>query len=365
METIGRLATSVIHDLNNLLTLVQLNAALLEQGGVSESEVRDIAERIGQACNRSSDLTRKVLDLARRKDRVRRPFDVGSLVRKHTDLLETFVANRADLSVKIHGGDLWSMGDPGEIEQAVLNLILNAADSMEGRGRVQVECRGVEGEGLGSVEITVSDDGSGIPADIRERIFDPLFTTKAVGVGTGMGLFTVRQVVERHGGVIEVDSVVGRGSRFTVRLPRVSGESEIDVTSAVGQAEAGGRQLLLLVEDDPGIRELTRRILIGSGLRVVDAGDGETALAVWERHRAEIKLLLTDIVLPGELSGRDVAVRVQQDEVDLPVIYISGFSDAGDDFPYLTAGNFLRKPFSPMDLKRIVDGALSRPLKAG
>ncbi len=145
MEIIGRLATSVIHDLNNLLTLVQLNAALLEQGGVADEEVIEIAGKIGQACTKSSDLTRKVLDLARRRERVQRAFNVGEVVLNHTNLVKTFVSNRADLLVTVREENLWTTGDAGEIEQAILNLILNAADAMTKRGQVRVECQAIGG----------------------------------------------------------------------------------------------------------------------------------------------------------------------------------------------------------------------------
>ncbi len=359
MEVIGRLATSVIHDLNNLLTLAQLNAALLEQGGMSEGEVVDIAGKIGQACMRSADLTRKVLDLARRRERVQESFDVGGVVRTHTDLVRTFVSNRAELSVAVDGEDLWVVGDPGEIEQVLLNLILNAADAFTGRGEVRVECRAVGGAD-GSIEISVGDDGPGIPEEMREKIFEPLFTTKPKGVGTGMGLFTVRRVVERHGGEIEVESEVGRGSRFVVRLPRASTGSAAVTKVATGGAGPGpprGR-LLLLVEDDPGIRDLAKRILVGAGLRVVDVADGDAALAAWERQKEEIDLVLADLVLPGELSGRDVALAILRDRPDFPILYMSGFADDGEEHPYLTEENFLRKPFSPDALKRTIAAAL-------
>ncbi len=355
---IGRLATSAIHDLNNLLTLVQLNASLLEQGGLPEAEVVEIAGKIGQACARSSDLTRKVLDLARRRESVQKPFDVGLVVRKHTDLVRAFVANRADLTLIIHDEDLWTVGDPSEIEQAILNLILNAADAMPARGQIRVECRGV-GDVPGSVEVVVADNGSGIPEEIRAKIFEPLFTTKADGVGTGMGLFTVRRVVERHGGSIEVTSETNQGSRFVILLPRVSGQTDALAPAAATPARPMAGRLLLLVEDDPGIRELTRKILEGAGLRVMDAADGDAAVALWEKHRAEIDVLFTDLVLPGEFSGRDVALRMLADRPDLPVIYTSGFSDSGDEHPYLTPENFLRKPFDPSALKGLVESALT------
>ncbi len=359
MEIIGRLATSVIHDLNNLLTLVQLNAALLEQGNMPNEEVVDIAGKIGQACTRSSDLTRKVLDLARRRELVHHRFDVGAVVRKHTDLVTTFVSNRADLSLAVHGSDLWVVGDPGEIEQVVLNLILNAADAMTKRGQVQVECREIGGES-GSIEISVSDNGSGIPDEMKSQIFEPLFTTKANGQGTGMGLFTVRRVIERHGGEVTVESEVGKGSRFSVRLPRVLGGNGAVATADPERSRGGsleGRRLLL-VEDDPGIRELARKILVSAGLRVVAVADGAAALAEWARQRGDIDMLLTDLVLPGDLSGRDIAIEMQRDRPALPVLYVSGFADDGDEHPYLTPENFLRKPFSPDALRRSISSAL-------
>ncbi len=359
MEIIGRLATSVIHDLNNLLTLVQLNAALLEQGGMPEEEVVDIAGKIGQACTRSSDLTRKVLDLARRRERVHSPFDVGAVVRNHADLVRTFVSNRADLSVVVHEQNLWTVGDPGEIEQVVLNLILNAADAMTKRGQVRVECKAVGGEN-GLVEISVTDEGSGIPDHVKSQIFEPLFTTKPNGVGTGMGLFTVRRVIERHGGEVEVESEVGKGSRFSVRLPRAlvgSGARIAATSSRIGAGSMEG-QLLLLVEDDPGVRDLARKILMSAGLRVLDVADGSAAMELWEGRKQEINILLTDLVLPGELSGRDLALAIQSERPEFPVVYMSGFADDAEH-PYLTRRNFLRKPFSPDVLRQMVSSALT------
>ncbi len=172
-----------------------------------------------------------------------------------------------------------------------------------------------------------------------------------------MGLFTVKRVVERHGGEIEVKSELGLGSRFIIRLPRTLKESEDAVTTAI----EGGRALhgkLLLVEDDPGIRELARKILENAGLQVISVADGQAAMDQWKSQKDQIDLLLTDLVLPGTLSGRDVAKAVLAERPEIPVIYMSGFADEGDDNPFLTPTNFMRKPFSPVTLKQMVSAAL-------
>lgn len=364
MEVLGRLAGTIIHDLNNLLTVIQLNAGLIQIGGLEEDEVLAAAGKIDEASSRAAELTRKVLNFARDQADEIGAVNLQELIDGLSRLLEPLVARRVHLIVDPGPRELWAQGNRSAIEQAIMNLVLNAVDTMPAGGSVTIslaEREIVQGNRKSCspgkyVVISVADEGPGIPHDAQARVFEPFFTTK--NSGTGMGLAIVNRIARYHGGKVEFESEPGHGTTFRLWLP----EGEMPCGEAIRPASAVDVPLdrtVLLVEDDRGILELTRYLLQTAGLRVFSAETGEDALALWQAHRGEVDLLFTDIVLSGAISGRDLALKILADKPSLPVLYTSGYSSGGHEQAYITKANFLPKPFEPDALQCAVRDALA------
>jgi CheY-like chemotaxis protein len=366
MEVLGRLASSVIHDLNNLLTVIQLNAALIEGGDLPPSEAALVARKISDASRRSADLTRKVLNFARRQPEEAKAVELGEMIDGLGRMLDSLVARRMVIEIARGAAPAWVLGNRGALEQALMNLVLNAVDAMPNGGRVAIaysvrDVRSGEVAGCAAgrhAVIEVADAGAGIPVEARGRLFEPFFTTKALG--TGMGLAIVDRVARLHRGAVTFESVSGRGTTFRLWLPWIEAPEGEKVAAPAETLAPVQARTVLLVEDDVGIRELGRYLLEKMGLRVLAAGTGPEALELWEKHRDEVSLLFTDLVLAGGLSGRDVALRVLADRPQLPVIYTSGYSSAWSDHSIFTQSNFLPKPFPPTALQNMVKAALVR-----
>lgn len=366
MEVLGRLSSSVIHDLNNLLTVIQLNAALIEEGDLDPKEAATIAQKISDASRRSADLTRKVLNFARRQPEESKPVEVGEMIDGLGRMLDSLVARRVEIAIGRGATPVWVRGNRGAIEQALMNLVLNAVDAMADGGRVSLthSVRDIRHGELADCPagryamIEVIDNGAGIPPDVRDQIFEPFFTTK--DFGTGMGLAIVDRVARLHRGAVTFESAPGRGTTFRLWLPWISAPTEEKPAVKAEIPAPVQTRTVLLVEDDVGIRELARYLLEKMGLRVLAAATGPEALELWEKHRSEVSLLFTDLVLAGGLSGRDVALRVLAERPQLPVIYTSGYSSAWSDHSIFTESNFLPKPFPPTALQNMVKAALAR-----
>jgi CheY-like chemotaxis protein/two-component sensor histidine kinase len=365
MEVIGRLASAVIHDLNNLLTVIQLNASLVETGELDKEETIESARQIGEAAKRSADLTRKVLNFARRQADEIRTVSLDEIIGGLERLLEPLIAHRVRIEIISAHGCGWVRGDRSAIEQAVMNLVLNAVESMQDGGTVTISCSSKElpaekapASAAGRyVVVAVGDSGEGIPAENQEQIFEPFYTTKHSG--TGMGLAIVSRVARLHGGTVDFTSEVGRGTEFRLILPESGPPEDEQATVGGTMNEATGDHTVLLVEDDPGILDLTRRLLESDGLHVLTAASGEEAMDIWKTHSDEVDLLFTDIVLPGALSGREVAQAILEEKPGLPILYTSGYSNAWEERPIFQEANFLAKPFSPQALQTAVKSALA------
>ncbi|MDD5199744.1 MAG: ATP-binding protein [Terrimicrobiaceae bacterium] len=366
MEVIGRLASAIIHDLNNLLTVIQLNAALIETADFDPEEVIGAAGKIGEASQRAADLTRKVLGFVRRQPEDFQPMKIRSLFDGLVRLLEPLAAKKVEIGIVAGPRDHWVRGDRGALEQAILNLVLNAVDAMPSGGKITLSsCERdlaageIDGCPPGPfVTVCVSDSGCGIPPEDQPMVFEPFFTSKSSG--TGMGLAIVAQVARSHGGAVDFDSEPGRGTEFRMWIPEIDPPLDESRLAAGTHGIAPLRGTILLVEDDPGIRDLARQLLQANGLRVLMAATGEEAQEIWSAHRGEIQLLFTDLVLPGGLSGRDVALAILTDQPDLSVLYTSGFSSVWSDHSFLNESNFLPKPFHPTALRNAVMTSLAR-----
>jgi PAS domain S-box-containing protein len=367
MEAIGQLAGGIAHDFNNLLTVIQGNAHQLLRSHPADSPTHHAAHQIHQAAERAANLTRQLLTFSRRQPLQPRTLDLNELVHQLSRMLGRILGEHIVLRLQYSPQPAWVFADPGMLEQVVLNLVVNARDAMPEGGyldlRVAVLTQESPGPGPATgpgpgpwVRLEVTDTGCGIPPENLKRIFEPFFTTKEVGKGTGLGLATAYSIVQQHHGWIEVESTVGRGSTFRVYLPHQSQSEPIPEPMTCEPPEPRGSETILVVEDEPSVRELVAALLRHYGYRVLQAANGPEALEIWARHRDEIDLLLTDLVMPKRMNGRQLAERLWQDRPDLKVIFTSGYSAevVGEDFLQRPGIVYLQKPYPPAQLARVV-----------
>lgn len=337
MEAVGRLAGGIAHDFNNLLTaILGYGQFLLDNHPPGDPLHDDIAE-VMRAGERAAALTRQLLAFSRRQVLEPRILDLNETMATVAKLLERVIGEDIELAV-IPAPGLWRVSaDPGQIERIILNLAVNARDAMPEGGTLTIETANVvfSPEAVrhrapmrpgAYVRLAVSDTGVGMPPEVREHIFEPFFTTKSVGRGTGLGLATVYGIVKQSNGFIWCESTPGRGTTFEILLPRVEGEPEGEAERQVGVQTNGHGETILLVEDDPAVRDLARALLEARGYSVLAAPDGHQALHMADSHGGPLHLLLTDVVMPG-LSGRDVAERLTASRPEVRVLYMSGYPD--------------------------------------
>lgn len=378
MESVGRLAGGVAHDFNNLLGVIlgQTEIALDELG--EDHPVHGILREIKQAAQRSTDLTRQLLAFARRQTIAPRVLDLNQTVDAVLPLLRRLVGDRVELSWT-PDEDLWRVKvDPAQIDQILANLCLNARDAVGGKGRIEIQTSNavldeayrddhpgaVPGE---YVLLSVADDGNGIQAEILDKIFEPFFSTKKPGEGTGLGLATVYGIVKQNQGYIEADSKPNRGTRMKVYLPREATVSDVEPTAEVPPPPARGEETILIAEDELAILRTATLILERLGYKVMAAASPAQALE-WVRERpGEVDLLLTDVVMP-EMNGRELAERVHQLDPRIGCLFMSGYTAnvidpegrLQEDF------HFIQKPFSMSSLAGKVREVLDQgPVRAG
>jgi PAS domain S-box-containing protein len=373
IEAIGQLAGGIAHDFNNLLTVIKgyTQLALLDLKG--NDPLRESIQEIQKAAQRAADLTRQLLAFSRRQILDLKVLDLNSLLKDTDKMLRRIIGENIQL-VTLLSEDLGRVRiDPGQIEQVIFNLALNARDAMPSGGKLTIETANVEldkeyahthiGVIPGHyVRLSVSDTGVGMSQEVREKAFDPFFTTKEQGKGTGLGLSTVYGIVNQSKGNIWVYSEPGHGTIFKIHLQRVEGEldslQERDETDSC----PGGKETVLLVEDEPSVRDLANRLLKQQGYTVLEAANGEEALRLVQENVGErIHLLLTDVVLP-QIGGRELADKLKIFRPDLKVLYTSGYTDyAIVHHGVLDSGtHFLQKPFSLKTLSRKVREVLDR-----
>ncbi|HET8654780.1 MAG TPA: two-component regulator propeller domain-containing protein [Longimicrobiaceae bacterium] len=370
MEAVGRLAGGVAHDFNNLLTVIKGNAELALQDPATTETLREDLEEVQKAAERASGLTRQLLAFSRKQILQPRRLNFNEVVEEISRLLRRTMGEDVALETELAPA-LWPVrADRGQVEQVLLNLVVNARDAMPTGGRLRIRTanapvervpRVTGAERRAYVSLSVSDTGEGMEAGVKERIFEPFFTTKEQGKGTGLGLSTVYGIISQSGGFVEVESEVGRGSTFTVYLPRVEAGTEAEGAEASSHAP-GGCETVLVVEDEAALRRLSARVLERSGYTVLVAGSGAEALEVARGYQDEIHLLLTDVVMPG-MSGRELAERLLPEREGMRLLYTSGYTEdaivrhgvSGADGQ---ATAFLEKPFTPDTLARKVHEVL-------
>ena len=360
MEAIGRLAGGVAHDFNNIMTAVMGHAQIASESLPADAPARDDLNQILRAANRASELTRQLLAFARRQVTQPRPVDLNSLVREARKLLERLLGEDIMLRTETAPDLPLVLLDPGQMEQVLLNLAVNARDAMPGGGLLTIATRARENR----VEIDVVDTGIGIPPEQHASIFEPFFTTKEHGKGTGLGLATCYGIVRQAGGTIELTSEPGHGSRFRIVLPALpDGTLPVHTPSwgtRIGGMLPGGGEVILFAEDEPQVRTLGERLFRGLGYRVLAAENGEAALAEAQASGETIDLLVTDVVMPG-MTGEELAAELRKSRPDLRVLYISGYAKDSEAIERaLRAGDaFLPKPFTVSELAGRVREVLS------
>lgn len=374
MEAIGRLAGGVAHDFNNLLTAILGYAELLEiRVSKDEKSVSHVRE-IRRAGERASALTRQLLAFGRRQVLKVQRLDLNASVTQASELLGRLLGERVRLRLDL-APDLWPVqADPGQIEQVLVNLAVNARDAMPEGGTLSFVTKNVEipAEGRSSAApalppgawalLSVIDTGQGMDEQVRARIFEPFFTTKARGRGTGLGLATVYGIVRQSGAHILVKSAPGEGSTFDLYLSRTFDPRPASPSGGLPSLNTGGSETILLVEDEESVRTLARRILVESGYTVLDAPDAGQAEHVVATHERTIHLLLTDVILPGG-SGPELAARLAERLPALKVLFVSGYPDEalGRQGVLEEQVAFLQKPFSPLALRQRVREVLDTP----
>jgi two-component system cell cycle sensor histidine kinase/response regulator CckA len=369
MEGIGRLAGGIAHDFNNLLTAIRGSASLALAELPPGQGPREDLEQIEQAADRAAGLTRQLLAFARRTVLQPEVIDLGAIVRRIEPMLGRLIGEDLVLTTVVPDGARCVLADPGQMEQVIVNLAVNARDAMPDGGTLTIEISDAEeaavepgqaGHGGPMTTMSVADTGLGMDADTLAHVFEPFFTTKGPGKGTGLGLATVYGIVRQSGGTMTARSEPGHGSIFTVYLPVVEGDGsatapEPPIATAASRGRSG---TILVVEDDAGVRRFASRVLERAGYRVLVASDGAEALAVSTREA--VSLLLTDVIMPG-MSGRDVAGKMALAQPGIRVLYMSGHTDKDIVVHGVleTGLRYMGKPFTSVQLIAAVDEALA------
>jgi hypothetical protein len=373
MDAVGRLAGGLAHDFNNLLTAITGYGDLVLGTLPADDARRADVEEIRIAADRAAALTQQLLAFSRKQVLQPRVLDLNVIVRNAEKLLRRLIGEHIALETVLDPALAAVKADPTQLEQVIVNLAVNARDAMPQGGRLRLETRNAQLDtGYTSehsmvqpgeyVQLAVSDTGLGMDEQTKARLFEPFFTTKELGKGTGLGLSTVYGIVKQSGGYIWVYSELGLGTTFKVYLPQVEAAATVDLPATAPQAAPRGSETVLVVEDEPALRAVARRVLQRQGYAVLEAADGGAALALVSAHQGPLDLLVTDVVMPG-LSGRDLADRLTAARPDLRVLYVSGYSgDAIADHGILGPDlAYLEKPFSPDALAMKVREVLDRP----
>jgi PAS domain S-box-containing protein len=366
MEAIGQLAGGVAHDFNNLMMVIMGQASLISDTPGLPIAVHGSAREIVEASERAASLTAQLLAFGRRQTMQKIDLDLNEVVASVGQMLQRLLGEAVVLAIEPWPSVLALRADPNMLVQVLLNLAVNARDAMPAGGELTIRATrklADERSASGWACLTVRDTGDGIPPDVMPRIFEPFFTTKDAGKGTGLGLSTVYGIVEQHHGFIAVDSAPGRGATFTVHLPLPAQEISAATSAATAQAAHGKNELVLLVEDDAGVRAAMSSILQQHEYRLLVADDGVQALELFAARGGEIDLLLSDVVLPRGLSGADLAQQLRQQNPRLQVILSSGYgADKIDQaLAQLPGVLVLQKPFRVELLLAALRSLLDQP----
>jgi signal transduction histidine kinase len=369
MEAIGHLAGGIAHDFNNLLTVIQGNAALMQMKECSTEQQADALDEIAQATERAASLTRQLLTVSRRQDLHLRRLELNDVVTGLGKMLLRVVGEDVSIQLNLHPHPLVTRADAGMLDQILMNLVVNARDAMPEGGQLVIETSEAnitdsdleqfpDARHGAYVCLRVTDTGCGISPENLPHIFEPFFTTKEPGKGTGLGLATVFGIVKQHGGVLGVTTDVGRGTTFTLLLPALDGFN-ISLDQGVPEPR-GGDESILVVEDEESVRRLVHRLLETHGYHVEVVGSGAEALHLMDQRAEGFDLVITDVVMPGGVSGWVLADRLRVRHHDVKVIFMSGYmgDTAKRDVSLREGVNFLQKPFGRISLLECVRACL-------
>jgi two-component system, cell cycle sensor histidine kinase and response regulator CckA len=367
MEAVGQLAAGVAHDFNNLLTIIRGNTDILADIGKGDDELLEISGELSEATTRASDLTRQLLAFSRKQVMQPRIVDLNTVIAGGLKMVKRLVGENISVASNLAHIELPVFADAGMLDQILINLVVNARDAMNGEGTVTIDTQVEElddddvknhadGRTGTHAVFRVTDTGAGMDLETRKRIFEPFYTTKEVGKGTGLGLATVYGIAKQHRGWIDVSSEVGAGSSFCIYLPLAESEDHQDTVVVATIDNLKGNEGILVAEDETAVRRMICRTLERVGYSIWEADDAEGAKELWDAHKSDIDLLLTDLMMPGGKSGFDLAEELAAEREDLPVIFVSGYSaemmERGHE---LDVGvNFLSKPFTNKSLLEIV-----------
>jgi PAS domain S-box-containing protein len=375
MEAIGQLAAGVAHDFNNILTVIQGHAGIMQQQLDSSSPQTKSVEQISRAAIRAATLIRQLLMFSRKQVMQFRHLDLNDTLRNTIKMLERLVGEHVQIDFHPQESLPAIHADSSMVEQIAMNLAVNARDAMPDGGRVSIitsletvhraptpmDPERRDGE---YICLAFGDNGTGMDAQIISRIFEPFFTTKAAGKGTGLGLSTVFGIVQQHQGWLDVDSKPNQGTTFRVYFPasqQVAEKTELTVNNVLRT----GSETILVAEDEDALREMVVEVLRSQGYTVLEAASGRHAIEVWEQAKRPVDLLVTDMVMPGGILGGELAERLAEKSPTLRVIYTSGYSPgmAGREVSLLEGRNFLAKPYTVGELAQFVRECLDAPLR--
>lgn len=371
LESIGQLAAGVAHDFNNVLAVIQGHAQLMQLELGDNSVASKSLIQILQATERATNLTRQLLMFSRKQQVQPRTADLNKVIEHLTKMLRRLIGEHIELHFSYSSAPAWVHADVGMLEQVLVNLAVNARDAMPKGGKLHIETRQVEVDtqfrsrqpeaALGPhVCMRVADTGCGIAPEVLPHIFEPFFTTKEPGKGTGLGLATVHGIVKQHGGWIEVDSQPGHGTEFRVYLPLSNAPQEPETAQPSIPVEGtSGNKTILLVEDEDSLREIARTVLVRAGYSVLEASSGPQALELATAHGGEIDVLVTDIVMPGGMTGSDLAESLQAQRNLRGVVFTSGYPNVQDpEFPRHRGSVFITKPYTAQMLCQAISDCL-------
>jgi signal transduction histidine kinase len=365
MEAVGQLAAGVAHDFNNILQIIQGYSGMLGEAELLSELGHKHLSRIVETTRRAANVVRQLLTFCRKGIIQPGPVRIQNVLAALSEILPRFLPENIAVAFEVEPELAAIRADESLIQQVLMNLAVNARDAMPGGGRLGFTARRVEVRNPEDPEsvpgpflaLTVADNGQGMPPEILSRVFEPFFTTKGQGKGTGLGLSMVCGIVKQHGGWVTAESEPGVGTRFHLFLPFNPADGEALDQESFLPMPIDGQETILAVEDEPSLREFLAETLQARGYRVLEAGTGPEALACWELHRGEVDLLLTDLILPGGLSGLDVSERLMRADPALKVIFTSGYTaeTLGDELAKLQNHRyFISKPFEARHLLQMV-----------
>jgi PAS domain S-box-containing protein len=363
MEAIGQLTGGLAHDFNNLLTVVIGNLAALQDHRPDDAEINEFVEPALQSARRGVQLIKRLLTFSRQQPLEPQAVDIGRLIAGLAKLVRRSLPESIAVSTDLAGDAVHALVDPGQLESALLNFALNARDAMPDGGRLQIACRAVELAGdAGAFEVApgryalieVADNGCGMDAATLARVYEPFFTTKRFGLGSGLGLAMAYGFVRQSGGGVAIHSQPGQGTTVLMVLPRTTPEPDIDRPADDAPLAHGG-ELVLLAEDEPNVRRVVRQQLIDLGYPVIEAENGAQALAMIEQIPT-IAIVVSDVIMPGGISGRQLAEQVLARHPRMRIVLMSGYADENGEAP-ASSLPILTKPFVRQDLSRALQRA--------